>query len=69
MGRQLLQITGKVDAATLSTADIKALGLRVQLVLMKTVAHSLKILHDLRIVHSDLKPARDWPSPSRHPRR
>ena len=41
----------------LSTADIKALGLRVQLVLMKTVAHSLKILHDLRIVHSDLKPS------------
>ena len=24
---------------------------------MKTVAHSLKILHDLRIVHSDLKPS------------
>jgi serine/threonine protein kinase len=26
-------------------------------VLLKTVAHSLKILHDLRIVHSDLKPS------------
>jgi len=26
-------------------------------VLMKSVAHSLKILHDLRIVHSDLKPS------------
>ena len=25
--------------------------------LLKTVAHSLKILHDLRIVHSDLKPS------------
>ena len=28
-----------------------------QLVLLKTVAHSLKILHDLQIVHSDLKPS------------
>ena len=28
-----------------------------QLVLMKSVAHSLKILHDLRIVHGDLKPS------------
>ena len=34
-----------------------ALGLRAQLVLMKTVAHSLKILHQLKIVHSDLKPS------------
>ena len=33
------------------------LGLRLQLVLMKSVAHSLKILHDLRIVHGDLKPS------------
>src|ERR671913_62476 len=29
----------------------------IQLVLVKSVAHSLKILHDLRIVHSDLKPS------------
>ena len=41
----------------MSTADIAALGLPVQLVLMKSVAHSLKILHDLLIVHSDLKPS------------
>jgi serine/threonine protein kinase len=34
-----------------------ALGLRWQLVLIKSVAHSLKILPDLRIVHSDLKPS------------
>ena len=38
-------------------AGIAGLGLRLQLVLMKTVAHSLKILHDLRIVHGDLKPS------------
>jgi eukaryotic-like serine/threonine-protein kinase len=41
----------------LSSSDVTALGLRAQLVLMKTVAHSLKILHDLKIVHSDLKPS------------
>ena len=56
-GANYYKVTGEVDAATLSTADIKALGLRVELVLMKTVAHSLKLLHDLRIVHSDLKPS------------
>jgi serine/threonine protein kinase len=27
-----------------------------QLVILKAVAHSLKVLHDLGIVHSDLKP-------------
>ena len=40
-----------------SDAGIAALALRTQLVLMKSVAHSLKILHDLRIVHGDLKPS------------
>ena len=56
-GAKYYKVTEKVDAEGLSTADIAALGLPVQLVLMKTVAHSLKILHDLRIVHSDLKPS------------
>ena len=40
----------------MQTRDIAALDFPAQLVLLKTVAHSLKILHDLRIVHSDLKP-------------
>jgi eukaryotic-like serine/threonine-protein kinase len=56
-GAKYYKVTEKVDAEGLSSADITALGLRVQLVLMKTVAHSLKILHDLKIVHSDLKPS------------
>ena len=30
---------------------------RWQLVLLKSVTHSLKILHDPRIVHGDLKPS------------
>src|SRR3954470_3022024 len=56
-GAKYYKVTEKVDAEGMSTADISALGLRVQLVLMKTVAHSLKILHDLKIVHGDLKPS------------
>ena len=56
-GAKYYKVTEKVDAVGLEAADIAALDLRTQLVLMKTVAHSLKILHDLRIVHSDLKPS------------
>jgi eukaryotic-like serine/threonine-protein kinase len=56
-GAKYYKVTEKVDAVGLSPAEIVGLGLRTQLVLMKTVAHSLKILHDLNIVHSDLKPS------------
>ena len=56
-GAKYYKITEKVDAEGLTSADIAALGLRLQLVLMKTVAHSLKILHYLKIVHGDLKPS------------
>jgi eukaryotic-like serine/threonine-protein kinase len=56
-GAKYYKVTEKVDAEGLSSTDVTALGLRAQLVLMKTVAHSLKILHDLKIVHSDLKPS------------
>lgn len=56
IGAKYYKVTEKVDVAGLQTRDIAALDFPVQLVLLKTVAHSLKILHDLRIVHSDLKP-------------
>jgi serine/threonine protein kinase len=56
IGAKYYKVTEKVDVAGLQTRDIAALGFPAQLVLLKTVAHSLKILHDLRIVHSDLKP-------------
>src|SRR5215213_2410516 len=56
-GAKYYKVTEKVEAEGLTSADIAALGLRVQLVMMKTVAHSLKILHDLKIVHGDLKPS------------
>ncbi|MGI8681447.1 MAG: protein kinase domain-containing protein [Mycobacteriales bacterium] len=56
-GAKYYKVTEKVDAASLNAADVASFDFRTQLVLMKTVAHSLKILHDLRIVHSDLKPS------------
>jgi serine/threonine protein kinase len=56
-GAKYYKVTEKVDAEDLGPGGVSALGLRWQLVLMKSVAHSLKILHDLRIVHGDLKPS------------
>ncbi len=56
-GAKYYKVTEKVNAAGLSEADVAALDLRTKLVLLKSVAHSLKILHDLHIVHGDLKPS------------
>ena len=56
-GAKYYKVTEKVDLAGLEPSDVAALGFPAQLVLLKTVAHSLKILHDLDIVHSDLKPS------------
>ncbi|HEY9351065.1 MAG TPA: protein kinase [Acidothermales bacterium] len=56
-GAKYYKVTEKVDTAGLSSTDVAVLDFRTQMVLMKTAAHSLKILHDLRIVHSDLKPS------------
>jgi serine/threonine protein kinase len=57
IGAKYYKVTEKVDIAGLDPADVAALKFPTQLVLLKTVAHSLKILHDLHIVHSDLKPS------------
>ncbi|HEX5730852.1 protein kinase domain-containing protein [Microbacterium sp.] len=56
-GAKYYKVTEKVDSEDLGPGGVASLGLRRQLVLMKSVAHSLKILHDLRIVHGDLKPS------------
>jgi serine/threonine protein kinase len=56
-GAKYYKVTEKVDLAGLEPRDVAVLGFPAQLVLLKTVAHSLKILHDLDIVHSDLKPS------------
>jgi serine/threonine protein kinase len=57
VGAKYYKVTEKVDPAGLSAADVARLTYSTKLVLLKTVAHSLKILHDLKIVHSDLKPS------------
>ncbi|HKX66471.1 MAG TPA: protein kinase [Intrasporangium sp.] len=56
-GAKYYKVTEKVDLAGLAPGDVARLAFPAQLVLLKTVAHSLKILHDLKIVHSDLKPS------------
>jgi eukaryotic-like serine/threonine-protein kinase len=56
-GAKYYKVTEKVEAAGLSPADVTSLAFADQLVLLKTVAHSLKILHDRGIVHGDLKPS------------
>jgi serine/threonine protein kinase len=57
IGAKYYKVTEKVDVAGLDPSNVAALDFPAQLVLLKTVAHSLKILHDLHIVHSDLKPS------------
>ncbi|HEX6887734.1 MAG TPA: protein kinase [Candidatus Nanopelagicales bacterium] len=57
IGAKYYKVTEKVDVAGLQPPDVAALDFSSQVVLLKTVAHSLKILHDLHIVHSDLKPS------------
>jgi serine/threonine protein kinase len=57
LGAKYYKVTEKIDPAGLSVEDVARLDYPAKLVLLKTVAHSLKILHDLHIVHSDLKPS------------
>jgi serine/threonine protein kinase len=56
-GAKYYKVTEKVEAADLGPDDVTALAFQDQLVLLKTVAHSLRILHDRGIVHGDLKPS------------
>jgi serine/threonine protein kinase len=56
-GAKYYKVTEKVQATGLEPADISSLPFPDQLVLLKTVAHSLRILHDRGIVHGDLKPS------------
>jgi len=55
-GAKYYKVTEKVDVAGLEPPEVAALPMATRLVLLKTVAHSLKILHDRDIVHGDLKP-------------
>jgi serine/threonine protein kinase len=50
------KVTEKVDVASLKVGDLCTLPKREKYLLMKTVTHSVRILHGLDIVHGDLKP-------------
>lgn len=50
------KITSKVDVTSLSVEEISRLPLENRVLILKTCAHSLGILHAEKIVHGDLKP-------------
>ena len=56
-GPKYYKVTDKVDVASLQVEDIVNLSLENRVLILKTVAHSLEILHSEDIVHGDLKPA------------
>lgn len=50
------KVTEKIDTTSLPPTDISRLPIDDILLISKCVCHSLKIMHDLGIVHGDLKP-------------
>ncbi len=50
------KINEKIDVSSIKAKDVAKLPQDKILIILKTVTHSLKILHDLNIVHGDLKP-------------
>jgi serine/threonine protein kinase len=55
-GTTYYKVTDRVDTAGLTPDDIARLPFDQQLLLLKTVTHSVAILHEARIVHADLRP-------------
>ena len=50
------KVTERIDTASISCQDISKSPLKDIIILVRTVCHSVRILHDLKIVHGDLKP-------------
>lgn len=50
------KVTDKVDVASLRVEDIAKQSIDKRVLILRTVAHSLRILHRENIVHGDLKP-------------
>lgn len=50
------KVTEKIDVSSISIENISKLELGKRLLILKTISHSLQILHKLGIVHGDLKP-------------
>jgi serine/threonine protein kinase len=55
-GNKYYKITDKVEVATLNFTDISKLPFEKRMLILKTTSFSLGTLHNLKIVHGDLKP-------------
>jgi eukaryotic-like serine/threonine-protein kinase len=54
-GAKYYAVTEKIDSTTLSIEEIVHLPLGARILLLKTLAHSVGILHQQGVVHGDLK--------------
>lgn len=50
------KINERIDTSSISCIEIAKLPIEKILIIVKSVCHSVQILHDLKIVHGDLKP-------------
>lgn len=50
------KINERIDTSSISCNEISKLPTEKILIIVKSVCHSVQILHDLKIVHGDLKP-------------
>lgn len=55
-GTKYYKVTEKIDVASIPLSEISMLDMKKKVLIMTTVSFSLKILHDVNIVHGDLKP-------------
>lgn len=55
-GTKYYKVTEKIDVASFRVTDVAGLPREKQVLVLRTVAHSLQILHNAGIVHGDLKP-------------
>ncbi len=55
-GTKYYKVTEKIDVSSLTVGEIATLPLSARHLILKTITHSLNILHRANIVHGDLKP-------------
>lgn len=55
-GTKYYKVTEKIDVASIPLSEISTLDMKKKVLIMTTVSFSLTILHDVDIVHGDLKP-------------
>lgn len=55
-GASYYKVNEKIDTSSLSLEEISSLSLEQIITIARSVCHSVGILHDIKIVHGDLKP-------------